>query len=203
MSTPRPVVFDLGRVVVEWRPDRLIEYLRPDDALRARVRREIFDHDDWLALDRGTLEHADAVPRFAERTGLAARDIGALMDLVAPSLTPKPDTLALMRALHEAGHPLYYLSNMARMSIEHLERSHDYWSLFRGGVASCREGLLKPEPAIFECLLKRYGLRASETVFIDDMQANVDAAAAVGITGIRFTDAASCAGALKALGIGA
>src|SRR5262245_23111606 len=99
MSTPRPIVFDLGRVVVEWRPDRLIEYLRADEALRAHVRREIFDHDDWLALDRGTLAHADAVRRFAERTGLGERDIGAMMDLVAPSLTPRPDTVALMRAL--------------------------------------------------------------------------------------------------------
>lgn len=198
---PRAIVFDLGRVVVEWRPDRLVEHLRPDETLRAHVRREIFEHDDWLALDRGTLEHADAVRRFAMRTGLAERTIGELMDLVAPSLTPKPDTLALMRTLHGAGHPLYYLSNMAQKSIEHLERSHDYWNLFRGGVASCRERLLKPEPAIFECLLARYGLRAQDTVFIDDMQANVDAAAALGITAIVFTDAASCERALRAAGI--
>jgi putative hydrolase of the HAD superfamily len=106
-----------------------------------------------------------------------------------------------MRALHAAGHPLYYLSNMARTSIEHLESTHDYWSLFRGGVVSCRVRLLKPEPAIFECLLSRYGLRASETVFIDDMQANIDSAAALGITAIRFVDAASCELALRATGV--
>jgi putative hydrolase of the HAD superfamily len=201
MSIPRPIVFDLGRVVVEWRPDRLIEYLNADEALRARIRRDVFEHDDWLALDRGTLEHADAVQRFATRTGLPERTLGAMMDLVAPSLTPKPDTLALMRALHGAGHPLYYLSNMARKSIEHLESTQDYWNLFSGGVASCRERLLKPEPAIFECLLARYGLRAQETIFIDDMQANVDAAAALGMTAIRFTDAVTCERALRAMGI--
>ena len=202
MSTPRPVVFDLGRVVVEWRPDTLIASLGANEPVRARLRREIFQHDDWLALDRGTLDHEDAVARFAHRTGVGEEQIGALLALVAPSLTPKADTLALMRALQASGHPLYYLSNMARTSIEYLERTHEYWALFSGGVVSCRELLLKPEPAIYRCLLDRYGLRAADTIFIDDNQANVDAAAALGITAIQFTDAASCERVLRTLGVG-
>ena len=88
---------------------------------------------------------------------------------------------------------------MGRTSIEYLERSHEYWTLFSGGVVSCRERLLKPEAAIYRCLLSRYGLRASDTVFIDDMQANVDAAAALGITAILFTDALACTQALRGL----
>ena len=109
MSTPRPIVFDLGRVVVNWRPDALVASIGADEAGRARLRREIFLHEDWLALDRGTLDHDEAVRRFASRTGLREDEIGALLSLVAPSLTPSEDTLALMRALHAAGHPLYLL----------------------------------------------------------------------------------------------
>ena len=50
------VVFDLGGVVVRWQPDVLIASVFDDAELRARVRREIIDHADWLALDRGVLE---------------------------------------------------------------------------------------------------------------------------------------------------
>jgi putative hydrolase of the HAD superfamily len=40
--------------------------------------------------------------------------------------------------------------------------------------------------------LERFGLRAQESVFVDDMQVNVDAAKAVGLHAIRFEDAAQC-----------
>lgn len=199
MSEARPIVFDLGGVVVDWQPERLIASAADDEETRARVRSGIFAHADWLDLDRGTLEHADAVRRFADRSGLPAAAVDALLTRVAESLVPKADTLALIEELRAAGHPLYFLSNMARTSFAHLERSYDFWRHFAGGVVSYRVRMLKPEPAIFEHLLREYGLRARECVFIDDLQANVDAAAALGFAGVRFTCAGDCAQALSDL----
>ena len=196
-KAPRPVVFDLGGVVVEWLPERLLESIVADAHMRSSVRKDILGHDDWLALDRGTLDVDEAVQRFVARTGLDRALITGLLDAVGPSLVPKEDTLALIRELRAAGHPLYYLSNMAHAWLDYIERHRDFWPLFDGGVVSCRVGLLKPEAAIFECLLERYGLRAEDVVFIDDIQANLDAAAALGITVIRFTGAADCGRALR------
>jgi putative hydrolase of the HAD superfamily len=198
MTPARAVVFDLGGVVVDWQPERLIATAAPDAATRERVRREIFEHPDWLELDRGTLGHDDAIRRFAARSGLDESRVAALLVRVPPSLIPRPDTLALLRALHAGGHALYYLSNMGEPSFGHLERSHDFWPLFAGGIVSCRVRLLKPEAAIFDRLLQQYGLAARATVFIDDLQRNVDAAAALGLTAIRFTSAAQCEQALRA-----
>ena len=48
--------------------------------------------------------------------------------------------------------------------------------------------LLKPEAAIFRCLLDKYALRAEESVFIDDTPANVDGARRAGLHGLHFTD---------------
>jgi putative hydrolase of the HAD superfamily len=199
MTAPRAIVFDLGGVVVDWQPERLIGSVAEDEATRARVRRDIFAHDDWLDLDRGTLAHADAVRRFAQRSGLDEACVDALLARVAASLVPKADTLALMAELRAAAHPLYFLSNMAQTSFTHLERSYDFWSHFAGGVVSYRVGMLKPEPAIFERLLQEYGLRAPDCVFVDDLQPNVDAAAALGFAGIRFTSARACANALRGI----
>ena len=67
-------------------------------------------------------------------------------------------------------------------------------------MISCRLHLIKPESEIYEYLLRQYDLKAEETVFIDDMQANVDAAASLGIHPIRFENADQCADRLKDLG---
>jgi putative hydrolase of the HAD superfamily len=53
-----------------------------------------------------------------------------------------------------------------------------------GGIASYQEGLLKPDPAIFELFLTRYGKRAEECVFVDDTPVNAEAAATLGFHSI-------------------
>ena len=61
------------------------------------------------------------------------------------------------------------------------------FELFDGIVVSGEEKMVKPNPEIYNLLLGRYNLNASESVFIDDRQRNVDGANQVGIQGILFT----------------
>ena len=60
--------------------------------------------------------------------------------------------------------------------------------MFDGGVASCEVHVNKPDPCIYQALLDKYGLKASESVFIDDRQDNVQAAFELGFVGIRMKD---------------
>ena len=64
----------------------------------------------------------------------------------------------------------------------------DFQGLFDGGVASCEVHVNKPDPRIYQALLDKYGLKASESVFIDDRQDNVQAAFELGFVGIRMKD---------------
>ncbi len=59
---------------------------------------------------------------------------------------------------------------------------------FDGGVASCEVHINKPDPRIYQALLDKYGLKASECVFIDDNLANVQAAFTLGFVGIRMKE---------------
>ncbi len=186
------IVFDLGGVVVRWEPDALIAEAFTDPAVRARVRRDLIDHPDWLELDRGTLPLETAVARAAERTGLPAGQLTRFMRRVPPSLTPIAGTIDLLYRLKAWGHPLFCLSNMQVASIEYLERTHAFWDAFSGKVISCRVQLCKPEPAIYAHLLGAFRLDAAETVFIDDLDVNLSAAARFGIRTIRFEDPAQC-----------
>jgi putative hydrolase of the HAD superfamily len=194
------VVFDLGGVVVAWNPEAIVASAVKDPALRPLARREIIDHPDWLAMDRGTLSLEEAVRRGTARSGLPEPLVRFLIESVAPSLVANPETVALMRRVRDAGHRLYCLSNMPVESMAHLEATYDFWNLFSGIVISARIGHCKPEPAIYEHLLETYDLVPHDTIFVDDMQPNLDAAASFGIRTIRFRSVAQCSQELSQLG---
>ena len=194
-------MFDLGGVVVRWDPDAIIAGVFADLQVRKKVKVALFEHADWLELDRGTLGRDQAIARAAQRSGISLADMKRLMDAVPPSLTVFPETVELLRRLKAKGYPLYCLSNMHFASIEYLEQNETFWDVFQGRVISCRLNLCKPEAAIYEHLLQSFGLQASGTVFIDDVQKNLDAAARLGIQTIRFEDARQCEQALARCGV--
>ena len=186
------IVFDLGGVVFNWLPDALVGSVFPDARTQALVKAKILEHEDWLEIDRGSLTEPDAIRRGAARTGLSTDSVTELFDAVAPSLTPIQGTIELIRSMQDTEHRLFVLSNMWQQTIIYLERQYDIWDAFSGVVISSRIGKVKPEIDIYEYLLKEHQLIATDTVFIDDMAANVSAAATLGIHTIQFVDPAQC-----------
>ena len=194
------IVFDLGGVVFHWRPDVIAKRVFDDPDTQSLVKTHIFEHDDWVALDRGTISLDRAVAQGASRTGLPKSEVKRLLDEVPRSLTPIPGTADLIRSVKKANNKLYVLSNMQFASIDFLQQEHDIWDLFDGTVISCHINKVKPERAIYEHLLEEHQLLAHETVFIDDMNENLTAAAELGIRTIRFTDPDQCRQELHILG---
>jgi putative hydrolase of the HAD superfamily len=194
------IVFDLGGVVVRWEPEVIIAQVFADPVVQARVRTQIIGHADWLALDRGTLPRQDAIVRAAQRTGLPEAAVAAFLRQVPPALVAIPETVDLLYRLKGQGHTLFCLSNMHVASIDHLEQSYTFWEVFAGTVISCRLHLCKPEPAIYAYLLETYGLDGADTVFIDDTDVNLAAAAPFGIRTVKFESPTQCESQLRALG---
>jgi putative hydrolase of the HAD superfamily len=194
------VVFDLGGVVVTWDPIAVIRSVFDDPGDQALVTSRVLRNPDWVELDRGTLTLAAAVERAAQRTGISAERMHPLFEAAVRSLVPKPDTLELIGAVRAAGHSLLVLSNMDRRALAHLEATYDIFDLFNGRIVSCEVGACKPEPAIYRHLLETFQLDPSATVFIDDLQVNLDAAAAHGMRTIRYEGAESCRASLRQLG---
>ena len=101
------VVFDLGGVVVRWDPDNILEQVFEAEDTRGVVRREIFEHADWVELDRGSIAFDEAVDRGAARTGLPPGEVARLLDFVPRSLTPFEETVAIIRSVRAAGHGVF------------------------------------------------------------------------------------------------
>jgi putative hydrolase of the HAD superfamily len=190
------VIFDFGGVLVRWKPQEIIDNFYQDSELRARLRDEVFQHPDWLEMDRGTLEDADAVERFAERMNRPAAEMRDLMQRVKDSLVPMQSSLDIVNGLAKRGIPVYGLSNMPSATFAHLEDRYSIWDVFRGIVISGRIKLVKPDPRIFEHISSTYGLVPADTAFIDDHEPNVEAASRHGFRGIQFESAEQCRGEL-------
>jgi putative hydrolase of the HAD superfamily len=201
------VVFDLGGVVFTWRPARLVATVLParvpDEAAAHHWVREIFQdyRGDWLAFDRGVVDVPELVGRIAKRTGLAADEVQAVVDAVPVALEPIASTIDLLREVGATGHRLLYLSNMPAPYADHLERTHAFFSVFDDGVFSSRVREVKPDAAIFERALARFGAAAADCLFLDDHAPNVAAARDLGWRALQFTDADAARHELQALGI--
>jgi putative hydrolase of the HAD superfamily len=190
------IVFDLGGVVFRWQPEVILKSLFENAETQDRVRTGIFEHPDWVELDRGTLGLNQAIERGADRTGLAQQEVERLLEAVPRFLTPINETIDLIRTLTDSSHRLFVLSNMHAASIQYLEATHDIWSMFDGIVISSRIQKVKPEIEIYEHLLAVHQLKPGETIFIDDMRENLEAASSIGIQTIHFVDPAQCRRAL-------
>ena len=190
------IVFDLGGVVFNWQPDAIIRGIFENADTQNVVRKKIFEHSDWVELDRGSIALEQAIDRGAARTGLPAEDIERLFGAVPRFLTPIEATIELIHELSSTRNRLFVLSNMHLASIAYLEQHHTFWDVFDGIVISSRIKMVKPEIQIYEHLLNRYQLKPGDTVFIDDLQENLAAASSIGIQTIRFTDSAKCRRAL-------
>jgi putative hydrolase of the HAD superfamily len=189
----RNVIFDLGGVVFDWNPDHIVSRVQPAPELRAALKAALFGHADWRLFDRGTLSEPELIERLQLRLSATRQEVEAILDAVRNSLVEKPETLKLIRALQGQGTPLYCLSNMPASVYTHLRQRHHFWDAFSGIVISGEVQMMKPEPEVFMHLLATFNLRAEESVFVDDLLANVESAKRVGLHAVWFKDAAQCA----------
>jgi|SRR5579884_250544 len=189
----RNIVFDLGGVLLEWKPDQILARLYPEDpGLQALVRKEVFQHPDWLALDKGTLNEGEAVRFFQQRTGRPLSEMKGLMDLVRETLIPIPSSFELLEELSKGGMNLYCVSNMQVKVFAYLQKRYDFWSKFKGLVISAQVRMIKPDAEIFNHLFSRYRLAPAESLFIDDHPPNVESARRLKMQAILFQGADDC-----------
>jgi putative hydrolase of the HAD superfamily len=194
------VVFDLGGVLLTWKPDQIIKRIFKDREGQKIIMDKFFCHRDWIDLDRGILDREKAIERAAVRTHLDASKIKKLMELVPYSLIPIPDTLELIRSVKKNGNRVFVLSNMHIDSINFIEKKYPIWDIFDGMIISSRIQMVKPELEIYQHLLDKFDLVIDKTIFIDDVYENLEAASKLGMRIIRFENTCQCEKELKALG---
>ncbi len=193
------VIFDLGNVILKWAPDHIVSSVDIPQAQQLELKRQLFEHQDWLDLDCGLVTEPEIVAKVCSRTSLSPAVLHHALWVAKESLMPLPGSLELLRDVHNAGLPTYCLSNMSVETYQHLRQKLDFFECFKGIVISGMEKHIKPEAAIFELILERYQLKPAETFFIDDSAANVAMARELGIAAHLFKGSDVCYSRIREL----
>ena len=197
---PSIVVFDIGNVLVDWHPDPVwIEDLGSAEAVAAFMERIDFKSRN-LRCDAGELfaEVVKELPDPEDQRRLALYPSRFHLTVEQPV----PGTWDIVDQLQARGVPLHAITNWSAETWPMGLKAHPrLGEIFGTTVVSGEVKLVKPDRRIYELFLERAGVEARDCVFIDDRGENAEAARAVGMDAIRFTDANALRQALVTRGL--
>jgi 2-haloacid dehalogenase len=188
----RPVlIFDLGGVVLDWNPRHLFRTLIPDETEREWFLAEVCSPAWNAQMDAGK-PAAEAVAELSAEYPEHADLIRAYWDRWPETLGGLiPGTAELLADLAADGRDLYAITNFNGEVWPLTLETFPVLSCFSDVIVSSFAKLTKPDRAIFELALRRFGVAARDCLFIDDVAANVAGARAAGIAAVQFTSAAA------------
>jgi putative hydrolase of the HAD superfamily len=104
------------------------------------------------------------------------------------ALEPNEPMIELMRDLRDRGYRMALLTNNVREWEPRWRSMLPVDEIFEVVVDSGFVGLRKPDPPIYELTIERLGdgIAAEECLFVDDVEVNVEAARALGMTAVHF-----------------
>lgn len=176
------IIFDMGGVLIDYNPEKTL-YGMFDKETADILLKEIFRNQIWADKDRGIIFPDEIMalkkdvipPAVFEKTC-------SIVENFYPCMPPFEEMYKLVETLKNNGYKIYLLSNA---SADFYERKAGIpaLSLFDGFIISADHKLLKPEKEIYEKLYETFSLKPEECYFIDDVQKNIDGAAATGMKG--------------------
>ncbi len=195
------VVFDVGGVLVRWEPQKVIANVFPESLFSEALTRKFFQSKTTYNLNLGKLTEQEAIPLYRDELKVDEERLIYLIQALKESLLPVEGSFSLLEQLHQAGIPLYCITDNVKEIVTYLHQQYDFLTKFKHVVVSADIGIMKPDKGIYEHLLAENRLIAEECVFIDDVLVNVEGARRVGMQGFQFTDVERCMKKLKALGL--
>lgn len=186
MISYKNILFDMGNVLVTYNPEWVIRHYTEDEELIREVKNIVFHSQEWLLLDAGLIEEEKAERNWMERLSSdKAREIAHLsfQNWHLYNMKVIPGTAEMIRALKENGKEIYLLSNASLRLLSIYKEVIPAVECFSGIFYSAAHKCVKPQDIIYERFLKKYSLNPSDCFFIDDLEENISAAKAVGISG--------------------
>lgn len=195
------VVFDIGSVlaIFPWR--EYLKSFRFPAETEERIAQALFLSENWQEADRGAKSDEEIYQNC----------LNEIPDLEQELSMVWKDRITIVReydystdwicSLKKAGYKVYLLSNYGKTTFLEAMRCFEFLKHVDGKVISYEIKYIKPEPQIYEELIRRFDLIPEECVFLDDLPQNVKAAEEFGFHTILFTEREKALLELEALGV--
>ncbi len=198
---PFAYIFDFGGVIFDWDPYYLYRNFIGNDREKVNRFLEEIGFNDWnLEQDRGRpFEVAVSVlsARFPQHADLIRAYHTHYEQTIQGVFEP---TIAILKKLKDKGYPLYALSNWSAEKFTLIRPRYSFLKWFDDMIISGEEKLVKPDPLIFEVVLKRAGRKAEECILVDDHYPNIETAQKMGFKTIHYQSPEQLSDALSMMG---
>lgn len=184
------IVFDMGRVLLNYEGDMVCRHFIQDEAKRKTVASAVFDSQEWLLLDMGLISEEEALKRMQRRLDTDDEKEMAALCLAhwhEYNMWPVEGMEELVARLKEEGYGIYLLSNASLRLLDCYQMIPGI-RYFDGVLFSAEVKCIKPQKEIYYHLFERFHLKPEECVFIDDLPINIEGAIACGMKGYCFED---------------
>jgi glucose-1-phosphatase len=197
----RNIVFDLGNVLLNWKPGEFLLQAGYDEETTGLILRTVFRSHTWLSLDNGDITKEEAIDIMASKSSLKRGQIESLFNLCAQIIFPLHNNIKLLPELKKQGFKLYYLSNYPLEFFIETKNKYDFFAYFDGGIISAEVNKSKPDPDIYRIFLKRFSLDPFECLYIDDIDSNIKSAELFGMKVIHLAETDSLEKKLSEFGL--
>ena len=185
------VIFDLGNVLIDFKPIKYIKSLGYDDEKVLEIFNKTIKDSIWADMDRGIYRDKESyVSAFKTKYPEIQDDIDKFLGgpWIENVIFPLKDNLKMIDLVKEKGLKYYILSNYPKDAFEYTYNMCPFIQNADGMVISYDVLMIKPNKNIYLKLLDKYELKANECLFMDDLDVNVEGAKNVGINAFVFKD---------------
>ena len=177
MKTPDIVVFDLGKVLVDFDYSIAARKIAAGGNLPDTELKSFLDHSPLLfRYETGLMSRREFYDEVRKASGFTGT-IEEFGSFFADIFWEMPAMIEMQAMLRKRGIPTYIFSNTNDLAIEHVRRNFPFFNNFDGYILSYEIGAMKPHAKIYECLEQLSGKRSAEIVYLDDRIENIAAGA--------------------------
>lgn len=199
----RAIIFDIGRVLIRVDLGRSMKGLATGTSLSPAELWSAIEKDPrWRDWQEGRVTPRDWHLHLAKKLG-DRLTFEQFTEAWNAALDPTPILPQSMLEGLAGKYRLALLSNTDPIHVAHIEKTYAFVKLFPARIYSCAVGASKPDPLIFREALRALKAEAKEALFIDDIEAYVQAARGLGMAGIQFQSPEQLATDLAAHGVSA
>ena len=201
MTQPKCIVFDLGKVLVDFDYSIAARRIAGRGAAEPDAVQRFLDHSPLLyRYETGQMsrqEFFEEVRRFSGFNG----GIDEFAQFFADIFTEIPPMIALHRRLRDAHVPVYIFSNTNDLAVGHIRRNFPFFAEFDAFVFSYEHGAMKPDAKLYEVVERVAGRRGGQILYLDDRIENVEAGRARGWQVIHHRQSAESISVIEKLGL--
>lgn len=180
MTMPEAIVFDLGKVLLDFDYRKAAQSLAPRSRIGVEAIHRFINQSPLLfRYETGLMTREQFYGEFLAETGYTGNP-EEFAPCFGDIFEPIPAMIELHARLRKKNLPAYIFSNTNELAILHIKKTYPFFANFDGYILSYEHGAMKPHPKLYEVVERQTGKRGAQILYLDDRPENIAAGAARG-----------------------